>query len=107
MKTAIQQLIDDLTSEIEDRKSVPATNKMYHTSTRIVQEILDFYVKPLLEKEKEQIIEAYGRAICMFYESEQPEEYYNETFNNIHISTDGKVGLSNPNETTNNKLKIN
>ena len=35
----------------------------------------------LLEKEKEQIIEAYGRAICMFYESEQPEEYYNETFN--------------------------
>lgn len=80
MKTAMQQLIEDLTSEIEDRNSVQATNKMYHTSTRILQEILDFYVKPLLEKEKEQIIEAYGTAIIMFYESEQPEEYYNKTY---------------------------
>ena len=34
-----------------------------------------------IEKEKEQIIEAYGTAICMFYESEQPEEYYNQTYN--------------------------
>ena len=34
----------------------------------------------LIEKEKEQIIEAYGRAIIMFYESEQPLEYYNETY---------------------------
>ncbi len=59
-----------------------------------------------LEKEKEQIIEAYSRAICMFHESEQPEEYYNETFNNLHIVTDGNVGLSNPNETTNNELNV-
>jgi len=80
MKTAMQELIDDLTSEIEDRKSVPATNKMYHTSTRIVQEILDFYVKPLLEKEKEQIIDfAYG---CVQHISrEDIEEYYNQTYN--------------------------
>lgn len=34
-----------------------------------------------LEKEKEQIIDAYGSAICMFYESEQPEDYYNQTYN--------------------------
>ena len=38
--------------------------------------------KRLLEKEKEQIIEAYGRAIYMFYESEQPKEYYNKTYKN-------------------------
>jgi hypothetical protein len=60
-----------------------------------------------IEKEKEQIIEAYGRAISMFYESEQPEEYYNERFNNLHIVTDGKVGLSSPDETTNNELNVN
>ena len=42
---------------------------------------LQVKAKELLEKEKKQIIDAYGRAICMFYESEQPEEYYNETFN--------------------------
>jgi len=42
---------------------------------------LQVKAKELLEKEKEQIIEAYNRSICMFYESEQPEEYYNETYN--------------------------
>ncbi len=88
MKTAMQELIDDLTSEIEDRKSVPATNKMYHTSTRIVQEILDFYVKPLLEKEKKQIIEAYedGKqngmdSITNIYMYIIGEKYYNQTYN--------------------------
>jgi hypothetical protein len=80
MKTAMQELIDDLTSEIEDRKSVPATNKMYHTSTRIVQEILDFYVKPLLEKEKEQIMKAYCDGfdeLLPFHEN----DYYNQNYN--------------------------
>jgi hypothetical protein len=99
MKTAMQELIDDLTSEIEDRKSVPATNKMYHTSTRIVQEILDFYVKPLLEKEKEQILKARFDGFKISSEGwngEYPfegksddeisyritnQEYYNKTYN--------------------------
>jgi hypothetical protein len=61
MKTAMQQLIERLE---EEDINVP------------------FLIKSVyLEKEKQQIIEAYGRSICMFYESEQPEEYYNETFN--------------------------
>jgi hypothetical protein len=61
MKTAIQELIERLEDEGID---VP------------------FLIKSVyLEKEKEQIIESYGRSICMFYESEQPEEYYNETYN--------------------------
>jgi len=42
---------------------------------------LKWFIDKALEKEKEQIIEAYGRAICLFYESEQAEEYYNETYN--------------------------
>jgi hypothetical protein len=61
MKTAMQQLIERLE---EEDINVP------------------FLIKSVyLEKEKQQIIEAYGRSICMFYESEQPEEYYNETYN--------------------------
>ena len=82
MKTAMQQLIDDLTNEIEDRKSVPATNKMYHTSTRIAQEILDFYVKPLLEKEKEQIADAFrnGSTSSMLGGGHWTQ-YYNQTYN--------------------------
>lgn len=85
MKTAIQELIDNLTNEIEDRNSVQATNKMYHTSTRIAQEILDFYVKPLLEKEKNIMFhsfyagngydESLGDSEIIF------EEYYNENYN--------------------------
>jgi hypothetical protein len=61
MKTAMQELIERLEDEGID---VPFLIKLVY-----------------LEKEKEQIIEAYGRSICMFYESEQPEEYYNETYN--------------------------
>ena len=82
----MQELIDDLTSEIEDRKSVPATNKMYHSSTRIVQEILDFYVKPLLQKEKEQIIEAFlecwkANMHDGFECKLNAKDYYNQTYN--------------------------
>ena len=79
----MQELIDDLTNEIEDRKSVLATNKMYHTSTRILQEILDFYVKPLLEKEKEQIIDARNNGIVNTLKGYciSNEEYYNQTYN--------------------------
>jgi hypothetical protein len=82
MKTAMQELIYDLTSEIEDRKSVLATNKMYHTSTRILQEILDFYVKPLLQKEKEQIMMAFNDGkINSVLKKRDSEEYYNQTYN--------------------------
>ena len=89
MKTAMQELIDIMMEEWGEGRGLPD------------------WAENALEKEKEQIIEAYGRAICMFYESEQPEEYYNETFNNLHIVTDGKVGLSNLDETTNNGLNVN
>jgi hypothetical protein len=75
MKTAMQELIDKL--EI--------TEKQLDKENNLILSCAIFAAKnmaiELLEKEKEQIIEAYGRAICMFYESEQPEEYYNETFN--------------------------
>ena len=80
MKTAIQELIENLTSEIEHRNSVQATNKMYHTNTRIVQEILDFYVKPLLEKEKEQIVDAFNEGIDEMAFATSGINYYNQTY---------------------------
>jgi hypothetical protein len=64
MKTAMQELRDDLAQIFHDNK-IP----------------LYLDIGKYLEKEKEQIIEAYGTAIIMFYESEQPEEYYNNTYN--------------------------
>jgi hypothetical protein len=65
MKTAMQELIEFIDYEFGFKWDDDTKQKF----------------KELLEKEKEQIIEAYGRSICMFYESEQPEEYYNETYN--------------------------
>lgn len=73
---------------------------------------MDNYEK-LLEKEKNIMFhsfyagngydESLGDSEIIF------EEYYNETYNqnNLTIKTDSKVGLSNPNQTTNNKLNIN
>ena len=73
---------------------------------------LDNY-EMLLEMEKEHIINAfeYGQINvnedgCLTEEN-GAEEYYNETFNHLHIVTDGKVGLSNLDETTNNELNVN
>jgi hypothetical protein len=64
MKTAMQELVDIMNAD----------------QVSFTEWFQDNY-QMLIEKEKEQIIEAYGRSICMFYESEQPEEYYNETYN--------------------------
>jgi hypothetical protein len=71
MKSAMQELIEYM-YELNTRPYINGTT---------FREGAINYAKQLLEKEKEQIIEAYDRAICMFYESEQPEEYYNETYN--------------------------
>jgi hypothetical protein len=69
MKTAMQELIEAINLITKTYKRRLST-----------EEILDM-CNNQLDKEKEQIIEAYGTAICMFYESEQPEEYYNNTYN--------------------------
>ena len=60
-----------------------------------------------LEREKEQIIDAYTEGYTNWDSEMTSEEYYNQTYNHLHIVTDDKVGLSNPDETTNNKLTIN
>ena len=72
MKTAMQELIEII--KFYEEECVDEDIKIGLTSAKNM-------AKDYLEKEKEQIIEAYGRAICMFYESEQPEEYYNNTYN--------------------------
>ena len=53
----------------------------YHSFEEFNEWFMDMGKKAMLEKEKEQIMEAYGRSITMFYESEQPLEYYNKTYN--------------------------
>jgi len=67
MKTAMQELIDGL-----DLTKIANRDKLI---------MVKYIIAKCLELEKEQIIDAYDRAICMFYESEQPEEYYNQTYN--------------------------
>lgn len=72
MKTAMQELIEII--KFYEEECVDEDIKIGLTSAKNM-------AKDMLEKEKEQIIDAYGTAICMFYESEQPEEYYNQTYN--------------------------
>jgi hypothetical protein len=73
MKTAIQKLI--------------STFHLYQNSasTHEEQELLSFYIKcaeDLLEKEKEQIIDAYyGNIDGVYGYREAGEQYYNQTYN--------------------------
>jgi hypothetical protein len=73
MKTAMQKLI--------------STFHLYQNSasTNEEQELLSFYIKcaeDLLEKEKEQIMDAYGYGIIDAVDDtiQGKEDYYNETF---------------------------
>lgn len=65
----------------------------------------------LLELEKEHIRISYndGKNSVLNNEIKSSIEYYNLNWNqnNLAIMTNNKVGLSNPDETTNNKLIIN
>ena len=57
---------------------IEAVNKHYSDSLRI--DIFD--TNPFLEKEKEQIIDAYyGKIDGVFGYREEGQEYYNETYN--------------------------
>jgi hypothetical protein len=92
MKTVMQELIDELEYMFKDDVLVFG----------IVQR-----AKYLLEKEKEQIMMAFNDGkINSVLKKRDSEEYYNQTYNHLHIVTDGNVGLSNPSETTNNKITI-
>ena len=58
---------------LNDQREIDILLNLYNVYRVIIE-------RDMLKKEKEQIIEAYGTAIIMFYESEQPEEYYNKTY---------------------------
>ena len=65
MKTAMQELIDWLEQ-----------NEIYYNKELILK------LKQTLEKEKEQIIEAYyGKINGVFDYREEGEQYYNQTYN--------------------------
>ena len=104
MKTAMQEWFDEL------KANYP------YMANEIYQKGFEKY----LEKEKEQIIDAYRIAsinnspnedmknIKPEYWQVNAEMWYDKHYNQnkLTIKTDGKVGLSNPVETTNNKLNL-
>jgi len=94
MKTAMQELID--WSYENDKSDCPIE------AYDIIKKAKEF-----LEKEKEQIID-FGYK-CRDNQKKLPQDIFNQTYNlnKLTIKTKGKVGLSNPDETTNNKLNIN
>jgi hypothetical protein len=77
MKTAMQELIDEL-SFIEGLKNdeIDISQKSILTTVTI---------KNALEKEKEQIIDANRQGRCndcpFMYSNEDAEQYYNQTYN--------------------------
>jgi len=73
MKTAMQELIEWLNGEIYTEQD-PLT-QMKITAYRMKAQLL-------LEKEKEQIIDAYyGKINGVFGYREEGEQYYNQTYN--------------------------
>jgi hypothetical protein len=102
MKTAMQELIEFVKDE-----------RFAHSNYTIELKAIE-----LLPKEKEQIISAYNDGVndgnTQGLQGKEGngnyatlEEYYNQTYNHLHIVTDGKVGLSNLDETINNELNVN
>jgi hypothetical protein len=72
MKTAMQELIEDINIE----------KKMGYITENSANKILDYINNLYLEKEKEQIIDAYyGNIDGVFGYREEGQEYYNQTYN--------------------------
>ena len=77
MKTAMQELIDEFRHLCYD--------KDFHlglSGIKVTQEIIDGLEKKYLEKEKEQIENAYMDGNHIKDEFYNPKEYYNQTYNN-------------------------
>jgi hypothetical protein len=76
MITAMQMMLDDLIS----KREVYENAKMYQCVATLETSIE--IAKHLLEKEKEQIIDAYyGNIDGVFGYREEGQEYYNQTYN--------------------------
>ena len=77
MKTAMQELIDEL------QKDGFKANHYGDTKTsEILYGIKDYIIENLLEKEKEPIENAYMDVNHIKDEFYNPKEYYNQTYNN-------------------------
>jgi len=100
MKTAIQELIFHI-AYMERRKYQDEQEKIIGgmndcimndaivIQSKVIEELTKEYAE-YLEKEKEQVIDAYcsGYQHGSTLEIIQSEEYYNETYNNERIDTD-------------------
>ena len=85
MKTAMQEMIDYFKKQISEypedcqKGHIPrdVLNGMHHSNCNALA-----MAKKLLEKEKEQIIDAYyGKINGVFGYREEGQEYYNQTYN--------------------------
>jgi hypothetical protein len=77
MKTAIQELIDKIQYSIDVQSEVSLTETQVNTLKTVM-----LVAENLLEKEKEQIIDAYyGNIDGVFGYRKEGQEYYNQTYN--------------------------
>lgn len=79
-KTPIQKLIDEI-SELQRHGIMSAKNEYQNGYLKGLLNVKQA-AKELLEKEKQEIIEAHKRGERVMGKSERAEQYYNETFNN-------------------------
>jgi peptide deformylase len=77
MKTAMQELMDKIQYSIDVQSGVSLTETQVNTLKTVM-----LVAENLLEKEKEQIIDAYyGNIDGVFGYREEGQEYYNQTYN--------------------------
>lgn len=90
MKTVMQEMID------------------YAKSVWGWDEEFELKANELLKKEKQRLFHCFNAGADRVCDKEF-NEWFNQNYNQdkLTIKTDGKVGLSNPDETTNDKLTIN
>jgi len=96
MKTAMQELIDEMTAylDLHESQEVKEVLRILKASA----------IRKYWKKEKEQIINAYQDGYYIKDEFFNPEQYYNETYNQnrITISETKKsiegIGLNNQNK---------
>ncbi len=84
MKTVLQELIENLESNIKgcEIALIDTIDKEFVKGTKRALEDVKIDISKYLEKEKEQIIDAYyGNIDGLFGYREEGQEYYNQTYN--------------------------
>lgn len=90
MKTAMQELIEKIQYSIDVQSGVSLTETQVNTLKSVM-----LIAETLLEKEKEQIIDAYENRVGDENERNlsgqftNAQQYYNQTYNQTNVGNDG------------------